>query len=91
MPASPREIIPKISRRIATFRFDRFCEPLVCAVMHGYSVYADFARSRTDPNVVPFLCQLMQSLSGKAVLFNEFGNPACPRRAALQTAPGLPV
>ncbi|HET9392026.1 MAG TPA: beta-galactosidase [Candidatus Rubrimentiphilum sp.] len=63
------------------FRFASFCEPLVCAVMHGYSVYADFARSRTDPNVVPFLCQLMQSLSGKAVLFNEFGNPACQRGA----------
>ncbi len=61
------------------FRFDGFCKPLVCAVMHGYSVYADFARSRTDPNVVPFLCQLMQSISGKAVLFNEFGNPGCPR------------
>lgn len=60
------------------FRFDIFCRPLVCSVMHGYSVYADFARSRTDPNVVPFLCQLMQSLSGKAVLFNEFGNPGCP-------------
>jgi endo-1,4-beta-mannosidase len=60
------------------FRFAGFCKPLVCSVMHGYSVYADFARSRTDPNVVPFLCQLMQSVSGKAVLFNEFGNPGCP-------------
>jgi hypothetical protein len=46
--------------------------------MHGYSVYSHFARSRTDPEVVPFLCQLMQSMSGKAVLFNEFGNPTCP-------------
>lgn len=55
-----------------------FCEPFPCAVMHGYSVYADIARSRTDPEVVPFFCQLMQSMSGKAVLFNEFGNPTCP-------------
>jgi endo-1,4-beta-mannosidase len=55
-----------------------FCEPFPCAVMHGYSVYSHFARSRTDPEVVPFLCQLMQSMSGKAVLFNEFGNPTCP-------------
>lgn len=46
--------------------------------MHGYSVYADIARSRTDPEVVPFFCRLMQSMSGKAVLFNEFGNPTCP-------------
>jgi endo-1,4-beta-mannosidase len=55
-----------------------FCEPLACAVMHGYSVYSHFARSRTDPEVVPFLCQLWQSMSGKAVLFDEFGNPTCP-------------
>ncbi|MFN2449236.1 MAG: beta-galactosidase [Candidatus Baltobacteraceae bacterium] len=55
-----------------------FCEPLDFAVMHGYSVYSAFARSRTDPEVVPFLCQVMQSLSGKPVLFNEFGNPTCP-------------
>jgi len=64
------------------FRFARFCKPLVCSVMHGYSVYADFARNRTDPDVVPFLCQLMQSLSGKAVLFNELGNPGCPQDGA---------
>lgn len=55
-----------------------FCKPFPCSVMHGYSVYSHFARSRTDPEVVPFLCQVMQSMSGKAVLFNEFGNPTCP-------------
>lgn len=55
-----------------------FCEPHVCAVMHGYSVYGDIARGRTDPDYVPFLCQLWQSMSGKPVLFNEFGNPSCP-------------
>lgn len=60
------------------FRFDGFCAPLACAVMHGYSVYSSFARGRTDPEVVPFLCQVMQSLAGKPVLFNEFGNPTCP-------------
>jgi endo-1,4-beta-mannosidase len=46
--------------------------------MHGYSVYSDFARSRTDPDVVPFLAALTASLSGKPVLFSEFGNPTCP-------------
>jgi endo-1,4-beta-mannosidase len=61
------------------FRFDEFNKSLVCAVMHGYTVYTDFARSRTDPNVVPFLCQVTQSLAQKPVLFNEFGNPTCPR------------
>ncbi len=55
-----------------------FCKPLACGVMHGYSVYTAFARSRTDPEVVPFLCQLWQSMSGKPVLFSEFGNPTCP-------------
>jgi len=61
------------------FRFASFCKPLVCAVMHGYTVYTDFMRGNTDPEVVPFLCQVMQSLSDKPVLFNEFGNPTCPR------------
>lgn len=60
------------------FRFEGFCKPLLCAVMHGYSVYSDFARGRLDSDVVPFLCQVMQSLSGKPVLFDEFGNPTCP-------------
>jgi endo-1,4-beta-mannosidase len=48
------------------------------ATMHGYSVYSAFARDRLDTNVVPFLCQLQQSFSGKAVLFTELGNPECP-------------
>ncbi len=50
----------------------------IFATMHGYSVYSGFARDRLDPNVVPFLCQLQQSFSGKPVLFSEFGNPECP-------------
>jgi endo-1,4-beta-mannosidase len=52
--------------------------PWPFAMMHGYSVYSAFARDRLDTNVVPFLCQLQQSFSGKAVLFAEFGNPECP-------------
>ncbi len=48
------------------------------ATMHGYSVYSKFSRGRLDANVVPFLCQLQQSFSGKGVLFTEFGNPQCP-------------
>jgi endo-1,4-beta-mannosidase len=53
-------------------------KPWIFATMHGYSVYTAFARDRLDPNVVPFLCQLQQSFSGKPVLFTEFGNPECP-------------
>jgi endo-1,4-beta-mannosidase len=72
-----------------------FCKPFSCAVMHGYSVYADIARSRTDPEVVPFFCQLMQSMSGKTVLFNEFGNPTCPPNTVSpydrQPLPGDPL
>lgn len=52
--------------------------PWTFATMHGYSVYSAFARDRLDTNVVPFLCQLQQSFSGKAVLFTELGNPECP-------------
>jgi endo-1,4-beta-mannosidase len=53
-------------------------EPWAFATMHGYSVYSEFARSRTDADVVPFLAALTASLSGKPVLFSEFGNPTCP-------------
>jgi endo-1,4-beta-mannosidase len=52
--------------------------PWPFATMHGYSVYSKFARDRLDTNVVPFLCRLQQSFSGKSVLFSEFGNPECP-------------
>jgi endo-1,4-beta-mannosidase len=52
--------------------------PWIFPTMHGYSVYSAFARDRLDANVVPFLCQLAQSFSGKRVLFSELGNPQCP-------------
>jgi endo-1,4-beta-mannosidase len=57
--------------------------PWPFATMHGYSVYSAFARDRLDTNVVPFLCQLQQSFSGKRVLFSELGNPECPPGASL--------
>jgi endo-1,4-beta-mannosidase len=73
-------------------------QPWAFATMHGYSVYSDFARSRTDAAVVPFLAQLTASFSGKPVLFSEFGNPTCPagkispyERVALPDEPPLPV
>jgi endo-1,4-beta-mannosidase len=52
--------------------------PWIFPTMHGYSVYSTFARNRLDTNVVPFLCELQQSFSGKRVLFSELGNPQCP-------------
>ncbi len=55
--------------------------PWDIATMHGYSTYAVFARDRLDEDVVPFYARLMQALSGKPLLFSEFGNPACPPNA----------
>ena len=73
-------------------------EPWAFATMHGYSVYSDFARSRTDADVVPFLAQLTASFTHKPVLFSEFGNPTCPpgkispfERVPLPDEPPLPA
>jgi endo-1,4-beta-mannosidase len=52
--------------------------PWEFATMHGYSVYSAVSRGRLDTDVVPFYEMLLASLSGKRVLFSEFGNPACP-------------
>jgi hypothetical protein len=43
-------------------------------------VYSDFARSKTDAQVVPFLALLAEGFSRKRVLFTEFGNPTCRAR-----------
>jgi len=53
-------------------------EPWPFATMHGYSVYSSVARDRTDPEVVPFLADLIASFARKPVCFTEFGNPTCP-------------
>jgi endo-1,4-beta-mannosidase len=73
-------------------------EPWAFATMHGYSVYSDFARSRTDAAVIPFLAQLTAAFTQKPVLFSEFGNPTCPpgkispfERVPLPDEPALPV
>ncbi len=52
--------------------------PWEIATMHGYSVYATFSRGRLDSNVVPFYARLIESFTGKPLLFSEFGNPTCP-------------
>lgn len=57
--------------------------PWSVATMHGYSVYATFARDRLDTGVVPFYADLMRSFTNKPLLFSEFGNPTC--------APGTPT
>lgn len=52
------------------------------AVMHGYPMYADWARDALDPDFVPFLCALTAALCGRPVLMEEFGGPTA--------APGVP-
>ena len=64
--------------RDRNIRPSSIARPWAFPTMHGYSVYSSFARDRLDTNVVPFLCQLQASFSGKAVLFSELGNPQCP-------------
>jgi len=52
--------------------------PWPYATMHGYPAYSAFARSVDDPEVAPYLCELVAGFAGKPVLFSELGNPACP-------------
>lgn len=52
------------------------------AVMHGYPMYAEWAKSPLDPDFVPYLCALTTALSGKPTLMEEFGG--------CTTAPGHP-
>jgi endo-1,4-beta-mannosidase len=84
--------------RDRNIRPSSIAEPWIFATMHGYSVYSDFSRGRTDADVVPFLAALTASLSGKPVLFSEFGNPTCPPgkrspydRVPLPDEPPLPA
>ncbi|MFU8888010.1 MAG: glycoside hydrolase 5 family protein [Trueperaceae bacterium] len=51
---------------------DVFAETDV-AVMHGYPMYADWARGPLDPDYVPFTCALTTALSGKPTLMEEWG------------------
>jgi endo-1,4-beta-mannosidase len=64
--------------RDRAIRLGSLCAPFAFATMHGYSVYSAFARSRLDPEVVPFLALLAAAFAHQPVLFSEFGNPTCP-------------
>ncbi len=64
--------------RDRNLRLSSLCAPYAFATMHGYSVYSGFARSRLDPDVVPYLAYLTATFARKPVLFSEFGNPTCP-------------
>jgi endo-1,4-beta-mannosidase len=84
--------------RDRAIRLSSLCAPHAFGTMHGYSVYSAFARSRLDPEVVPYLALLAASFSHKPVLFSEFGNPTCPPgklspydRVALPDEPPAPT
>ncbi|MDB5071647.1 MAG: hypothetical protein JWM87_2758 [Candidatus Eremiobacteraeota bacterium] len=59
-------------------RLGSLCAPFAFASMQGSSIITAFARSRLDPEAVPFLAMLAAGLSHKPVLFTGFGNPTCP-------------
>lgn len=48
------------------------------AVMHGYPMYAPWAKHNLDPDFVPYLCALTASLSGKPCLAEEWGGCTAP-------------
>jgi hypothetical protein len=59
-------------------RLGSLCAPFAFASMQGSTIGSAFARSRLDPEVVPFLAMLAAAFSFKPVLFTGFGNPTCP-------------
>ncbi|MCS7251097.1 MAG: cellulase family glycosylhydrolase [Anaerolineae bacterium] len=60
------------------FRIRALAPMLDFLCMHAYSTYASWARHPLDEQILPFLTRLTASLSGKPVLFEEFGLPTAP-------------
>ena len=69
-------------RRLGPKEAARVCD-FLC--MHGYPVYADWARGETDEMLLPFLGLMTRWLGGKDVLFEEFGAPTRPRSGVQAT------
>ena len=63
-------------------------------VMHGYPMYAEWARGPLDPDFVPYICALTTALCGKPTLMEEFGGcteaPGKPSSVWKWTAYGQP-
>jgi endo-1,4-beta-mannosidase len=66
-------------------RVDAVFETCDLSVMHAYPVYATWAVTPTDPELVPFVCALTASLSGRPVLAEEFGACTAPPGQPTQT------
>ena len=57
--------------------------------MHGYPIYASWADSPTDEQLLPFLARITRWLgNGRDVLFTEFGLPTYRRRRPDDRRPG---
>lgn len=54
------------------------------AVMHGYPMYTDVAKSPLDPHWLAFNCALTTALCGKPTLMEEFGGCTAPQAAPSQ-------
>ncbi len=53
--------------------------------MHGYPIYADWAKNATDEHILPFLAHITRWLSGTCdVLFSEFGAPTFRESSSLE-------
>ena len=59
-------------RRLGPVESAEFCD-FLC--MHGYPLYAPWARSTSDPALPAFLAEVTRWLGGKEVFFEEFGMP----------------
>jgi endo-1,4-beta-mannosidase len=68
-------------RNLGPVEAGRVCD-FLC--MHGYPIYADWAESETDAMLLPFLGMITRWLSGRDVLFEEFGAPAVNQQVPAQ-------
>ncbi len=75
-------------RRIGPAEAARVCD-FLC--MHGYPVYANWARGPEDEMVLPFLGLVTRWLGDRDVLLEEFGTPCVPDGASATTSPGAVV
>lgn len=72
-------------RRLGPREAARVCDFLS---MHGYPLYADWAKGPMDEGVLPFLGLVTRWLGGRDVLFEEFGAPTLPRGESASAVAG---
>lgn len=75
-------------RRLSPMDAGRVCDFLS---MHGYPMYAGWARGATDEMLLPFLGLITRWMSGREVLFQEFGASTVARDAAMTTSKTSPI